>query len=883
MTTADPELWGVAEVLKKVGSLPLHKPLVPDRWHQEGITGDILQDVTDTDLQQLGVGTIGDRRRICRYISSLFETVPPGRMMSGSRLSAFSGAVRSSPLLTLDKDPLLGERTPTGTSDDPNSGRVPTAAEAALTLKNAPAAVPAFLAAMRSPRAFGANSSGLDPPKQPPGAWTASNQPGLSDSSSNLLDRSTNSFRNAGSPRIVRKTVGLLSNKLLQKRQKAVGTVEIEVSSPFTNHMWAIYHHAQRIPQSDADVPWKDWYQTLEVVAADYDFWMELISQAEAHVQGKAEGVEEGAFHWGDFQIDISAPAPNAVVNKKKQVDAVNTALDSLYDLTPLRVEQIFSRFSKQTQGQLSLGELGLALRHQGLRKMEPLLKEVLKAVDSNQDGKLMLPEFEVALSRLKLADLCRQFPRESAMIYVMDYCAETVNFRTFLPNWHKFLFGHRQPGHIRWIHMGSPNRQLLLPLSVKYHLHPIGMEDAFQLKTQQTKVDRYGNHYFVVLSIYRLKHDGMRDFRSRVQICRQNCCFFLSGPPRWDTCISVADTEETVRAFGAAEDDIEETKTRRDEPQKSPRHGVRPVASVLKKRNQSIMHMRKSIVVQRRETGLTGRGGDIWQDLREKLQESHVRTREKQVDFLLHEILALAIDEIKPIIGAYRGRLELWHKTMQYEKSDLSPTFLQEISHISLELKDLLRVIRPMRHILRQFAEDSAISQDCRMYLEDSRVRLEHMVEDIVSLVDMCRTLQDDYRQHSDRKLNSTLFLLTVATAVFMPVQFMAGVYGMNFVDDKGKPTIPELRSEYGYPIFMVCSFMWFVFASGFAYLHMRGKGLEIVIDTAPEDTSDKASEAKNGKAGSFRDTSFAHSEPTEPDAATVDTPLSEASSFSS
>eukprot|EP01065_Artemidia_motanka_P018035 TRINITY_DN21407_c0_g1_i1.p1 TRINITY_DN21407_c0_g1~~TRINITY_DN21407_c0_g1_i1.p1 ORF type:complete len:778 (+),score=170.03 TRINITY_DN21407_c0_g1_i1:241-2334(+) len=640
----------------------------------------------------------------------------------------------------------------------------------------------------------------------------------------------------------LRKKLHQIGSQVIQ-RSKAAGTganQQVEDASPYQHHMWGQAHLNMRIPLSEQQQPWRDFYLMLEMTSADANFWIDIIERADRHKAGHEDGVADGAFHWGDFQVDVEA-TPGTVPGKKAGMD-VNTALDALYDLTPLRIEQIFTRFSKTNgglSGVLTLGELGQALRHQGLHKTEPLLKEIQRAVDCNASGKLYLPEFAVALTRLKLADLCVKMPREMADLHVLDYCAEDVIHRPFVSDWRKFVFGHRPPGYMRWIHMKGVDKQLLLPIAVKYHLHPLGIEDAMSLSAQQSKLDRYGPHYFLVLSFYRLRHDGMSTFKNKVQVCRQNCAFFISGPPRWDTCITIIEnSSERVRAFGSSgmSDSDEDSET-------SPERAAEPPPRMLRRPTVVPGARKKSFMAPRRRSL---RRGDMWECLRSKIQESHVRVREKAVDFLIHEMLAMAIDELMPIIAAYRARLDLWYRTMSLEKDAISPSFLKEISAITLELKELLRVIRPMRHILRQFCEDSAISSDCKMYLEDSRVRLEHIVEDIVSLSDMCKTLQDEHRHHSDRKLNNTLFLLTVATAIFMPAQFFAGVYGMNFVDDDGKPTIPELISPYGYAIFMACSAVWFVVAGGAAWLHVRG-GSEIIIGNEQTEATANADSERN------------------------------------
>merc|ERR1712159_902329 len=82
-----------------------------------------------------------------------------------------------------------------------------------------------------------------------------------------------------------------------------------------------------------------------------------------------------------------------------------------------------------------------------------------------------------------------------------------------------------------------------------------------------------------------------------------------------------------------------------------------------------------------------------------------------------------------------------------------------------------------------------------------------------------MCLILKDSSERSRDKSMNETLFALSVITAVFLPMQFITGLYGINFVKDDGSPNIPELTWERGYYYFwgleavtfiLGCFLMW-------------------------------------------------------------------------
>merc|ERR1712039_692550 len=143
-----------------------------------------------------------------------------------------------------------------------------------------------------------------------------------------------------------------------------------------------------------------------------------------------------------------------------------------------------------------------------------------------------------------------------------------------------------------------------------------------------------------------------------------------------------------------------------------------------------------------------------------------------------------------------------------------LTPEHLRELGEVQLELTDLTRSIRPMKQILRHFIdegnkevdEDKRIGRAALMYLEDVVDTLEEMLEDIAQLMQMAKSIEDADERRRDKRMNNTLFVLSLISAIFLPAQFITGLYGMNFVDmstPDRDPNIPELTWEHGYEYF--------------------------------------------------------------------------------
>ena len=118
--------------------------------------------------------------------------------------------------------------------------------------------------------------------------------------------------------------------------------------------------------------------------------------------------------------------------------------------------------------------------------------------------------------------------------------------------------------------------------------------------------------------------------------------------------------------------------------------------------------------------------------------------------------------------------------------------------------MRDHLITVRPLKAVLHRLSEDTNISTDCKTYISDVQSHLEQAMDDMHELQTRAQTLIDDDDRRQDRRMNDTLYVLTIVTTVFVPAQFVTGMYGMNFVNKTdGKPSMPELTFEYGYAYF--------------------------------------------------------------------------------
>ena len=131
----------------------------------------------------------------------------------------------------------------------------------------------------------------------------------------------------------------------------------------------------------------------------------------------------------------------------------------------------------------------------------------------------------------------------------------------------------------------------------------------------------------------------------------------------------------------------------------------------------------------------------------------------------------------------------------MTLEKA--SPDVLHRIHSVKRELALLRRIVWPMREVIDQLyrEEQGRITEATRPYLRDVYEHTIQIVEIIESYREMASGLTDLYMSAVSNRMNEIMKVLTIMASVFIPLTFVAGVYGMNFTN------MPELAWPWAYP----------------------------------------------------------------------------------
>lgn len=208
----------------------------------------------------------------------------------------------------------------------------------------------------------------------------------------------------------------------------------------------------------------------------------------------------------------------------------------------------------------------------------------------------------------------------------------------------------------------------------------------------------------------------------------------------------------------------------------------------------------------------------DTFGVIRDRLNNELSRLRNSGADYLAFSLLDSIVDNYFTVIERLEGRLE----TLEDEL--FNETNADGISHDIQELKhDILKIRRnviPAREVIGRItkSETKLIAEKTHDYYRDLYDHILHINENIEVYREMTWSLMDMYMTTISNKMNSIMKVLTIIATIFIPLTFIAGIYGMNF------EYMPELQYRYGY--FVLIAVMVIVFI-GLLFYFRRKKWL--------------------------------------------------------
>lgn len=194
---------------------------------------------------------------------------------------------------------------------------------------------------------------------------------------------------------------------------------------------------------------------------------------------------------------------------------------------------------------------------------------------------------------------------------------------------------------------------------------------------------------------------------------------------------------------------------------------------------------------------------GDVFDGVRDRLQRSHGRIRQRGPDYLAYALIDSIIDSYFHILEKVGDRLMILEEQLI---SSPESSMLTMIHHYKRELLLLRKSVWPLREVISQLHKEPSplISEGTQIYLRDLYDHTVQAIDTLEIFRDTINGLQDLYMSSVSNRMNEIMKVLTIMASIFIPLTFIAGIYGMNF------EYIPELQWRWGYFgvwAFMLCS----------------------------------------------------------------------------
>lgn len=186
---------------------------------------------------------------------------------------------------------------------------------------------------------------------------------------------------------------------------------------------------------------------------------------------------------------------------------------------------------------------------------------------------------------------------------------------------------------------------------------------------------------------------------------------------------------------------------------------------------------------------------------VKERLKTAHGRIRSRTADYLLFALMDYVVDQYFQLVETLTDRVELMED--QIFKGVGQESITNEILQLKKEVIRIRRAVNPLLEITGRISrmEEGLIRNSTKLFFKDLQDHVHQVVESVEMNREMIWGLMDMHMTILSNKMNEVMKVLTIISSIFIPLSFIAGIYGMNF------DHMPELGFKYGY--FILLGFM--------------------------------------------------------------------------
>lgn len=189
----------------------------------------------------------------------------------------------------------------------------------------------------------------------------------------------------------------------------------------------------------------------------------------------------------------------------------------------------------------------------------------------------------------------------------------------------------------------------------------------------------------------------------------------------------------------------------------------------------------------------------DCFHPVRDRILHNLGMIRRQGPDYLMYALIDAIIDSFFPVLEELGEYIE----TLEDEVVD-NPTrdTIEKIHDLRRQLMMLRRAIWPQRSVLNSLIRDSneLVNPEIRIYFQDCYDHIIQVLDILETYREIASSLMDVYLSSLSNRMNEVMKLLTVMSSIFIPLTFIAGVYGMNFNPQVSPWNMPELEWRWGY-----------------------------------------------------------------------------------
>ncbi|MGJ8651968.1 MAG: magnesium/cobalt transporter CorA [Opitutaceae bacterium] len=187
---------------------------------------------------------------------------------------------------------------------------------------------------------------------------------------------------------------------------------------------------------------------------------------------------------------------------------------------------------------------------------------------------------------------------------------------------------------------------------------------------------------------------------------------------------------------------------------------------------------------------------GDVFDPVRKRLENTKGRLRNSQADYLFYTLIDCIVDHLFPLLEGYGAALEELEEEISQRAT---PSCQQKLFAMKRDLSLQRRILWPLRELIDGLYRDESeiIDESLKTFYRDVQDHTMQVIDLLETYRETASGLNDLYQSSVGNKMNEIMKVLTIMASFFIPITFVAGVYGMNF------EYIPELQWQYSYFVF--------------------------------------------------------------------------------